>query len=157
MNSTIIDNIDFKRDLEIANKLYRDIELSYFERKIEFLNKKTEENFKDFEESLKEITGNTVFNIASVFLGISLTSALVSGVQFIEKDLIILYFLTCLLIITVTIGVTAIFIRKADKKSYFMLAIIFIVSALWLCAFFNYNSHPQINEVTKNDLVNEKQ
>ena len=118
-SSIIFDDIGFKKIIEEANQLYRETEVLYFDKKMELLNKKIniydktiKESFQKSENSLKEITGGTLFSIASVFLGISLTSSLVSGVQYIESNYILLYFITCLLIAVVTIGLSAIFMRK---------------------------------------------
>ena len=111
-SSIIFDDIGFKKIIEEANQLYRETEVLYFDKKMELLNKKINESFQKSENSLKEITGGTLFSIASVFLGISLTSSLVSGVQYIESNYILLYFITCLLIAVVTIGLSAIFMRK---------------------------------------------
>lgn len=167
-SSIIFDDTSFKKNIEEANRLYRETEVLYFDKKIELLNKKIniydktiKETFQKSENSLKEITGGTLFSIASVFLGISLTSSLVSGVQYVESNFLLLYFITCLLIAIVTIGLSAIFMRKVDTKAKVIICVIVIVSIIWgMIAFFSYNNidnKKSINDITNNSNINEEE
>ena len=63
--------------------------------------------------------------------------------------------LACFLIIKVTIGVTAIIIRKTDIVYYVIYN--FNYFCFVVMCFFYYNSDNQIDEVDKNNLVNEEQ
>lgn len=166
-SSIIFDDISFRKNIEEANQLYRETEVLYFDKKIELLNKKIniydktiKKTFQESEKSLKEITGGTLFSIASVFLGISLTSSLVSGVQYIKPNFILLYFMTCLLIAVITIGLSAIFMRKGDNKAKVIIRVIVIVSIIWgITAFFSYNNidnKNSINDATNNCNIDEK-
>lgn len=161
-SSTIINSPDLKKQIEEINQLYRDTEVLYFDKKFEMINEKIdnydnniEDTFKKSEENLKDITGGTLFSIASVFLGISLTSALVTGVQHIKEEFIILYFITCLLIAIITIGLSAIFMRKTDKKTYIISTIIILVSLIWIVtAFLSYKLY--ITNNSKNITITDK-
>ncbi len=141
LNSIIIDDSNIKQNVEETNRLYRETEILFFNKKIDLLNEKInnydakiDDSLKKSEENIKDITGGTLFSIASVFLGISLTSALVSGVEIINENYIILYFITCLLISISTVGISAILIRKFDKKSIAILLIIVFISIAWMFA-----------------------
>lgn len=57
-----------------------------------------------------------------------------SGVGIINENYIILYFITCLLISISTVGISAILIRKFDKKSIAILLIIVFISIAWMFA-----------------------
>ena len=148
LNSIIIDDSNIKQNVEETNRLYRETEILFFNKKIDLLNEKInnydnkiDESLKKSEENIKDITGGTLFSIASVFLGISLTSALVSGVGHVDENYIILYFITCLLISITTIGISAIFMRKFDKKSIAILLIIASISIVWIfMANFSYKN-----------------
>ncbi len=149
-NSIIIENIDLKKRIEEINQSYRDTELLFFNKKIELLNNKIMSTFEKTEANLEHMTSNTLFGITSVFLGISLTSALVIGVQYVGKEFLFLYFMTCLLIAVITIGLTSIFLRKFDNKSQVILVIIFLISFLWLIiGFFSYKLY--INNMDDNN------
>lgn len=141
LNSIIIDDSNIKQNVEETNRLYRETEILFFNKKIDLLNEKInnydtkiDDSLKKSEENIKDITGGTLFSIASVFLGISLTSALVSGVGIVNENYIILYFITCLLISISTVGISAILIRKFDKKSIAILLIIVFISIAWIFA-----------------------
>lgn len=139
-NTAIINDSDFKKRVEETNQLYRSTEIQYFNKKINLLDSSMKNTFKESENNIKDMTNGTLFSIASVFLGISLTSALVAGVQYVTAEFLILYYVTCLLIAVVTIGLTAIFVRKIDKKSIVITIIIALISILWLAvAISSYN------------------
>ncbi len=154
-NLLVIDDPSFKKNVEEANQLYRYIEILYFNKKIEFLNnqvKAYDEIIKKSEENLKDITGGTLFSIASVFLGISLTSALVTGVQYVGGEFVLLYYITCLFIAVVTIGLSAIFMRKVDVKSIFITVIIAIISVVWFSvAYFSYSIYVHNQEIEEHN------
>lgn len=164
-NSILIDEPETKKNIEELNQSYRSLEILYFNKKINMLSNTIDKIANETEQNLKDITGGTLFSIASVFLGISLTSALVAGVQGINNCFVILYFMTCLLISVVTIGIAAIFMRKFDIKSIVILIIIILVSIVWgITAHFTYKNYDEINEVkqkenetTEQNLDKEKQ
>lgn len=129
-----------KIDIESINQYYRNLEIDYFNKKIELLGKEINSIANDSEQNIKDIAGGTLFSIASVFLGISLTSAIVTAVQKIDSRFIILFFLTCLLISVISIGVAAIFMRKFDEKAKVITSIIVIVSIVWgIAAYYTYS------------------
>lgn len=157
-NAIIIDETDLKKTVEELNLAYRNLEISYFNKKIEILSNTINKTAVETEQNLKDITGGTLFSIASVFLGISLTSALVTGVQEINENFIILYFMTCLLIPTITIGIATLLMRKFDKKSIAISIIIILVSILWgVTAYFTYDTNNNNNECQKENLVTDQE
>lgn len=152
-NAILIDETELKKNIEELNQSYRNLELVYFNKKIDILSNTINKTAIESEQNLKDLTGGTLFSIATVFLGISLTSALVAGVKEMESHFLILYFMTCLLIPMITIGFAAIFMRKFDKKSIAISIIIAIVSILWgITAFFTYKSY-NIDDETKQENV----
>lgn len=151
-NSIVIEDQETKKSIEEINQSYRNLEILYFNKKIDLVNNVINKTAADTEQNLKDITGGTLFSIASVFLGISLTSALVAGVQKINDSFIILYFMTCLLIAVITIGTAAIFMRKFDKKTVVIIIVIVLVSALWgNIAYLTYEK--QNSELTQKDNI----
>lgn len=154
-NSMLIEEQELKRNVEESNQLYRSLEIEYFNKKIELLNNEINKTAFDSEQNLKEITGGTLFSIASVFLGISLTSSLVAGVQEINENFIILYFMTCLLVAVITIGTATLFMRKFDAKSIVITTIIVVVSILWgIIACLTYDKYNEINGDTHKEITN---
>ena len=155
-NSILIDEPETKKNIEELNQSYRSLEILYFNKKIDILSNTINKTAKNSEENLKDITGGTLFSIASVFLGISLTSALVAGVQGINSYFIILYFMTCVLISVITIGIAAIFMRKFDIKSIVISIIIILVSILWgITAYLTYDNYDKFNEIKNNATINQ--
>lgn len=155
-NAILIDETELKKNIEELNQSYRNLEIIYFNKKIDILSNKISKTAIESEQNLKDLTGGTLFSIATVFLGISLTSALVAGVQEIDSHYLILYFMTCLLIPMITIGFAAIFMRKFDKKSIAISILIVIVSILWgMTAFFTYNNKDKNHECQKTVVINQ--
>lgn len=148
--------IEKHKNIEKLNQSYRSLEIIYFNKKIDILSNTINKTAKNYEENLKDITGGILFSIASVFLGISLTSALVVGVQGINSYFIILYFMTCVLISIITIGIAANFMRKFDIKSIVISIIIILVSILWgITAYLTYDNYDKFNEVKNNATINQ--
>ena len=130
-----------KEILHMVIQSFRDLEIAYFNKEIDLLKQEINVIATNSENNIKDIAGSTLFSIASVFLGISLTSSIVSGVQKISIEYMFLFLLTCLLIPVITIGVAAIFMRKFDIKSKVMFAIMVSISVLWgIVAFYTYNN-----------------
>lgn len=163
LNAMSVDEKEFKTDMEELNQEYRSLEILYFDKQINILRDAVNNTAFESEKYIKDLTTGTLFSIASVFLGISLTSALVAGLEYISSNFIILYFITCLLIAVVTIGIAAIFMRKFDDKSRVIVIIIVAVSALWgMTVYYTYENNgnncndQNLNEVIYQDLNNEE-
>lgn len=140
--SIILKDKTYEKSIEELNQLYRSLEILYFDKKIEILKITMDKIVDDSERNMKDLTSGTLFSIASVFLGISLTSALVTGVEYVGSNFILLYFMTCLLITVFSIGLASIFMRKYDDKSIVITVIIAFVSFLWLVtAYYSYNDY----------------
>lgn len=130
-NSILINDFDTRMSIEELNQTYHSTEILYFNKKIDLLKKDISKTAEESEKNIKDITGGTLFSIASVFLGISLTSSLVTGVLNMNSSFTILYYMTCLLIAVITIGTAAIFMRKYDDKSKTIMIIIVLISIIW--------------------------
>ena len=153
-NYIIITDMNYKRRLEEINNLYREVEIEYFNKKIELLSQDMEEKIIQKEQNITDITSNIAFSFISIFLGISLTSALVSGLAYIGKEYLFLYFFTCILIATVTISFAAIFLRKKDEKNIFLIVLIIIISILWFIS--AYLTYPKENPNQELNNINSK-
>lgn len=73
----------------------------------------------------------------------------------------ILYYMTCLLIAIITIGIASVFMRKVDKKTIVILMIIVIVSTLWGIIAFNTlpkndNSKSNQNDIQQENLIDQE-
>lgn len=172
----LMEVMDDIKNKNIRNMIYRlnsyciKVQSAFMGLKVNFIQK----NMNDLEEKFnketaqkiedtEEVSNGHYFNIASVYLGISLVSAMVAGIEFINKDYFLLYFLTIGWIALVVIGFTSILIRRFNKKSVFILAIIAIYTLVLL--HFGYKTYDIIErrnnlyncETEKEQLENQKQ
>lgn len=131
------DNSSVKTKISRLNSIYRNLQNKFINKEIELANK----NITELEETTKEITGNAIFPIASIFLGISLTSAIVAGIDNITNPYItILFLLTGGLIILFTVGISSILLRKVDKKSVCIIIVMVLYISVYVWASFTiYN------------------
>ena len=56
-----------------------------------------------------------MFNVISIFLGISVTSAMISGIEYVYGKLIIFYFFSCAWIALTILCLSSILLKKIDK------------------------------------------
>jgi len=119
----------------LSNK-YRQIQSIYIDLKVKILSKKTnilEKNFNDeikhTIEDTQEVANNSLFSIAAIFLGITLVSAMVAGIQYIDKELVILYFLSIGWVAITVLGIASIMIKRFNKKSIAIILIIALYTA----------------------------
>lgn len=83
---------DYIKKYELIQRTYRSIQNNYFTKKIEILNEKTkkytEENNGEIRQSVEKatsemnkITENLLLSVISIFLGVSLVTAMITGIE----------------------------------------------------------------------------
>lgn len=100
-----------KRKLLEASRVYRELQNKYLSKKFDFFNNKLDEAIAKTETNLSSI----VFNVISIFLGISVTSAMISGIEYVHGKLIIFYFFSCAWIALTILCLSSILLKKIDK------------------------------------------
>lgn len=144
-----------------ANKLYRELQSKYISRKFDDLNKKLDEKISDAENSTSEL----MFNIISIFLGISITSAMVAGLEFISGTFVVFYFLSCAWIALTILTISSLMLRRLDKRNVIVIIIWSVYTILWvITGLISYNvykeesEHKSIQEVksdSNSETINE--
>lgn len=83
-------------------------------------------------DDVTNISNNAIINVASVFLGISVVSAMISCVTMIEPEFYISFFICIGSIIVDVLAVVAVFFRKYDEKTNVIacIALIFTIVSL---------------------------
>lgn len=88
--------------------------------KIEQQEKNTTERLKALTEKVtkdtNEITGNMLFSIAAIFLGISLISAIIECIKDMPTELMLFFFSVTAWIALTVITISALILRSDDKK-----------------------------------------
>ena len=84
-------NDELDRLILEAHQLYKQIEAQYISIKFDKLNQRLDDKMEETENA----TSSIMFNVISIFLGISITSAMITGIEYIESEFIIFYFLSC--------------------------------------------------------------
>ena len=124
-------NNKLRKGILDVNTYHRNIQSSYMDLKVKVLSKKVENIETKFSEEMQsqitqtqEITNNTFFNIASVFLGVSLVSSMVAGIQYVDKNYFLLYFLTVGWVALLVLSLSSILIRRFNRKSIGLLVVL---------------------------------
>lgn len=134
-----------------ANKLYREIQSKYISKKFDNLNQKLDDKINATENSTSEL----MFNIISIFLGITITTSMVAGLEFIEGTFIIFYFLSCAWITLTILMMSSLLLRSSDKKNIIVVVIWFLFTTLWaIIGIKSYDKYDK--EVTEENKVSEK-
>lgn len=123
------------------------------------LNKKLNDKINDTENSTSEL----MFNIISIFLGISITSAMVAGLEFISGTFIVFYFLSCAWIALTILTISSLMLRRLDKRNIIVIIIWGVYTILWVVTgLFSYDvykkdsEHESIQEVKSNEGIKEE-
>lgn len=73
-----------------------------------------------------------MFNVISIFLGISVTSAMISGIEYVHGKLIIFYFFSCAWIALTILCLLSILLKKIDKQLSIVLIIYILYTIVWI-------------------------
>lgn len=133
-----IDNSTIKAKLLKANKLFRDIQLSYMDKQFREYNGILDKNFNEYNKKMDETaketqehTSSLLFNVISIFLGISITSAMITGFRNVEAEFTIFYFMSCAWMALTIITVAALYL-KTNNNNKPIVVIYIIFSILWI-------------------------
>lgn len=128
---------------------YMDLKVGVLSKKVESLEDKFNKEIETKIEETQEITNNTFFNIASVFLGVSLVSSMVAGIQFLDKDHFLLYYLTIGWVALMVLSLSSILIRRFNLKSFGLILVLGLYSLVVLI--FGWKTFDVIKDKNKND------
>ncbi len=143
-------NNELDRLLLEANQLYKQLENQYILRKFEKVNQRLDDKIIEAENS----TTSIMFNVISIFLGISITSAMISGIEYISSEFIVFYFFSCAWIALTIITISALYLKKPDIKSIVIIIIYFLFTIAWITiGLISYKNY----EVVQNDQINTKE
>lgn len=146
-------NISNKRKFILHDK-YRTLQNLYFTSLSKISIDKIEKIRNESENSIKEISNNMIINIAAIFLGISLVSAMVQGIYKIPSEMLLTYFMGNGAIILSILGICAIFFRKVDKKTWVILLICIIYLGSFIAVAINtYNNTEIPNNQTDSEEI----
>lgn len=161
MDSSNNINETLKKSINKTDIYNRKIQNNFMDLKVRVLfqmannlqNKFDEEIAKQIENT-QEVTNNTIFSIAAVFLGITLTSAMVAGIQYITHSHMLLYFLTIGWVAVTIMTLASILIKRFDKKSLW-LSVIVVIYTIGVVGYGVYvEKEDNISE--QNLIINEK-
>lgn len=121
-------NTELKRLVLEADQKYRQIEAKYITTKFDRLNERLDDKILETENT----TNSIMFNVVSIFLGISITSAMITGIEFISSEFVLFYFLSCAWVALTILTISAIYLKKFDTKTTIILIIYTIFSIVWI-------------------------
>lgn len=134
-----------------VNQLYREIQSKYITLKFDNVNQKLDDKITETENS----TSTIMFNVISIFLGISITSAMITGFNNINPIFTIFYFMSCAWIALTILTISSIYLKRLDKKTYIILGLYIIYSIIWInIGLLSYNLY---DEKIKNESINTKE
>lgn len=121
-------NDELDRLILEAHQLYKQIEAQYISIKFDKLNQRLDDKMEETENA----TSSIMFNVISIFLGISITSAMITGIEYIESEFIIFYFLSCAWIALTILTISAIYFKRIDCKTIIITVIYGIFTIIWI-------------------------
>ena len=134
-----------------VNQLYRETQSKYITLKFDNVNQKLDDKITETENS----TSTIMFNVISIFLGISITSAMITGFNNIDPIFTIFYFMSCAWIALTILTISSIYLKRLDKKTYIILGLYIIYSIIWInIGLLSYNLY---DEKIKNESINTKE
>lgn len=134
---------ELKELLLEVNQLYREIQSKYITLKFDSVNQKLDDKITETENS----TSTIMFNVISIFLGISITSAMITGFNNIDPIFTIFYFMSCAWIALTILTISSIYLKRLDKKTYIILVLYIVYSIIWIAiGLMSYNLYKEENE-----------
>ena len=121
-------NDELDRLILEAHQLYKQIEAQYISIKFDKLNQRLDDKMEETENA----TSSIMFNVISIFLGISITSAMITGIEYIESEFIIFYFLSCAWISLTILTISAIYFKRIYCKTIIITVIYGIFTIIWI-------------------------
>ncbi len=126
-----------KNYLSSLDSLYKEVQNNYLNKKIEiidekmdFVNKSLNDALEEVKENTNTITGNLLFSVISILLGISLVSAMTGTIKDMEPKYYFAYYVTIGWLAILFIGFSYLLIRVFDNKSKMILGVIFLATLL---------------------------
>lgn len=124
------------------SRMFRELENQYLNMQISSVNKRIikediliEESRKKIETKINDITGNILFSVIAIVLGLSLVSSMIEAIKSLDAKLYLVFYTTVTWIATVVMGLSYLLLRSYDKKSKNILFIICLVTLVLIGAF----------------------
>lgn len=105
-------------------------------KSIRKLNEEMDISFSNVRKKTNEITGNILFSVIAIVLGISLVSSMITGITKLELPYLFVYFVTILWLSITVMGMAYLLLREYDKKSQTILMVIILATVLLGCIFY---------------------
>lgn len=128
-------NDDIKRNINQLSRMFRESQNQYLDmcvraidNKIDVESKKIEDSKKSVDDKINEMTGNILFSVIAIVLGLSLVSSMVEAVKGLDTRFYLIFYVTATWITIVVIGTAYLLLRSFDKKSKNILIAIFLVT-----------------------------
>ena len=148
-----LDNINYDNEIKELESMYREIQHNYLSvqmnritvgmeeisKSINDMQNEIERSFDNVKEKTNNITGNILFSVIAIVLGISLVSAMVTGVEKLNPNYLLVYFTSISWIAITVMGLAYLLLRQYDKKSKSILFVIgFATIILALVMYFTF-------------------
>ena len=124
-------NDSLKKYINNLENLYKEVQNNYLNKKIEIIdekmkivNKSIQENLDKLKEDTNNITGNILFSVIAIVLGVSLVNAMTGAIVNMDAKYYFAYYVTIGWLAILVIGFSYLLLRSYDKKSRVILEII---------------------------------
>lgn len=147
-----LNNLDaeYTKKYELIQRTYRNIQNNYFTKKIEILNEKTKKYTKEKNEEIRQsvekatsetnkITENLLLSVISIFLGVSLVTAMITGIEKMGITNMFAYFTSICWITIIVLGFAYILVRQEDSKTKYIITTMILTTII--LAFVLYKSY----------------
>lgn len=137
------------KDKEAMNKinrlenLYNEVQNNYLNKKIKIidekmlsLNQNVNSSIDRIKKSTNEITGNILFSVIGILLGVSLISAMTGAIKGMEAKYYFPYYVTMGWLAILVLGFSYLLVRDYDKKSTAILIVVVFATLALLCVFY---------------------
>ncbi len=140
-----IEETAIKTKISQLDNLYKEVQNTYINKKIKLIDEKMSFVNKDMNEAIERvrdntnsITGNILFSVIAIVLGISLVSTMTSAISSLEPKYYLSYYVTIGWLAILVLGFSYLLLRTYDKKST---AIIIVIGfATWVLSLVFYFS-----------------
>lgn len=124
------------------SRMFRELQNQYLNMQINSINKRIkredkliEESRKKIETKISDITGNILFSVIAIVLGLSLVSSMIEAIKNLDPRFYLIFYVTITWIATVVMGLSYLLLRSYDEKSKNILIIICLVTLILMGAF----------------------
>lgn len=135
------DDANRKMVLELS-RTFRELQNQYLTMQVKSINKRIkaeegliDESTKKIEAKINDITGNILFSVIAIVLGLSLVSSMIEAVSNIDPRFYLIFYVTVAWIACVVMGLAYLLLRSYDEKSKNILIILCLVTLVLIGTF----------------------